>query len=86
MLIIQECLTILSNLTVSKDKNSFVVRKDIFKSDIFAIGSQLIDVIDQLVTIELSEKDYCMIEDISWFFACITYKLDDTKIADMKNG
>lgn len=86
MLILQETTSILSNLTVSRGKHAFIASKEIWKSDVFAMGTKMIDIVSILLSHEPGDLNYSFIEGISWFFSCVTYKVLDTYIDSMVNG
>ena len=69
-----------------KGNAAFTASREIWKNDMTAIGTQMIDIVSILFSHEPGDLDYSFVEGISWFFKCITKRMDEAYIEDMKNG
>ena len=80
---IDSSFTILGNITASKsdDKKQQGLRRDLFKRDIFALGTNITEVLERLPTLDLE-----LIKTVAWSFALMTYKIEWTKISLMDDG
>ena len=68
-------LMIIGNLTsTSDDKNKTLegLRRDLFKRDIFALGANVIEIIERIIQNEQGKFNLDLIATIAWSFAHMT--------------